>query len=347
MNLLKRMPALLMAILMLALAVPAVSETGMISPEEIRTGDVLCFGTPDEACGYDGKWLVLDGAHTNMGTEGLFLVSLNLIAGENGEPLVFRQLSGDPSVSFSDRGEAYAAEHPGATDYQDSDIQSWCSVFLEQHFTEAEQNAILPAYKSDEAIVIPGFTIPLPGAANGTVDFDPAENVLNGDRLFLPSVEEIISPVYGFADARSRVAQYKGEAAGYWLRSPHIPTFPLDVGFVFPFGAVMDYPVNAKSMFEMTSYARPACNLDKEAIAGLELLSEEKDTRVLRATFRDGEENARTYDTALPVIGEVMDLGKVFLTAVIIILFVLLAILALIVWLIVRSVRRRRKAKTV
>lgn len=346
MNPLRRTSVLLMAILMLALAMPAVSETGEISPEEIRTGDILCFGTPDEACGYDGKWLVLDGTHTNMGTEGMFLISLNLIGSDSGEPLVFRQLTGDPSVSFSDRGEAYAAEHPGATDYQGSDIQLWCGDFLKQHFTEAEQNAILSAYKSDEAIVIPGFTIPLPGAANGTVDFDPAENVLNGDRLFLPSVEEITNSAYGFADARSRVAQYKEEAAGYWLRSPHIPTFPLDVGFVFPFGAVMDYPVNAKSMFEMTSYVRPACNLDKDAIAGLELLSEEKGIRVFRVTFRNGEENTRTYDTSLPVVGEVMDIGKVFLTAVMIILAVLLAILALIVWLIVRSIRRRRKART-
>ena len=346
MHVLKRMAAFLMAILLLVLAVPSVSETGLVSPEEIRTGDVLCFGTPEEACGYDGKWLVLDGAHTNMGTDGIFLVSLNLIGGENGEPLVFRQLPGDPSVSFSDRGEAYAAEHPGATDYRGSDIQSWCSAFCEQHFTQAEQNAILPAYKSDDAIVIPGFTIPLPGAANGTVDFDPAENVLSGDRLFLPSVEEITNPAYGFADARSRVALYKGEASGYWLRSPHIPTFPLDVGFVFPFGAVMDYPVNAKSMFEMTSFARPACNLDKDAIEGLELLSEENGIRVFRVTFRGGDQNIRTYDTSLPVIGDVMDLGKAFSTAVLIILFVLLAILALIVWLIVRSVRKKRKAKT-
>ena len=103
MHVLKRMAAFLMAILLLVLAVPSVSETGLVSPEEIRTGDVLCFGTPEEACGYDGKWLVLDGAHTNMGTDGIFLVSLNLIGGENGEPLVFRQLPGDPSVTFSDQ----------------------------------------------------------------------------------------------------------------------------------------------------------------------------------------------------------------------------------------------------
>ena len=349
MRFMTRKAAVLLAVLMLVFALPVVSEETHLPEsagrEEIRNGDVLCFGEPNEDLGFDGKWLVLDSAHTNTGEEGIFLVSLNLIGEENGESVLFRQLDGDPSVSFSDRGEAYAAEHPGATDYRGSDIQAWCGNFLKTHFTEAEQNALLPVYHSDEAIVIPGFTIPLPGAANGTVDFDPAENVLDGDRLFLLSVEEITSEAYGFTDARSRVALYKGEAAGYWLRSPHIPTFPLDVGFVFPFGAVMDYPVNAKSMYEITAYARPACNLDRDAIAGLELLSEENGVRIFRVTVQGGEPNTRTYDTSLPAVGNVMDLGRMFLVAVTAVLFVLLVLIGLIVWLIVRGVRKRRKAR--
>ena len=344
-----RNAAVLLVFLILMLALPAVSEQAH-SPEQIpadmvQNGDVLCFGEPDDGSGFDGKWLVLDSAYTNTGEEGMFLVSLNLIGGESGESVLFRQLDGDPSVSFSDRGEAYAAKHPGATDYRGSDIQAWCGSFLKTHFTEAEQNALLPVYHSDEAIVIPGFTIPLPGAANGTVDFDPAENVLDGDRLFLLSVEEITSEAYGFTDACSRVALYKGETAGYWLRSPHIPTFPLDVGFVFPFGAVMDYPVNAKSMYEMTSYARPACNLDRNAVADLELLSEKEGVRIFRVTMKGDRANTREYDTSLPAVGKVMDLGRVFLFAAIAIIIVLFALIGFMVWLIVRGVRKRRKAR--
>ena len=50
-------------------------ETG--GQEKIKAGDILCFGTPDEACGFDGKWLVLDSEQTNTGGEGMFLVSLS------------------------------------------------------------------------------------------------------------------------------------------------------------------------------------------------------------------------------------------------------------------------------
>ncbi len=341
MKLIKRFAALLLAAALLTAALPVTAD----GTDKIKAGDVVCFGTPDEKCGFDGKWLVLDETHTSTGADGMFLLSLNLIGGEDGGTLLFRDI-GDVSVSFSDRGEAFAAEHPGATDYQGSDIQAWCETFLSSHFTEGEQEALLSTHKSDDAIVIPGFSIPLPGAANGTVDFDPAESVLQGDRLFIPSVEELTSEAYGFADNRARVAQYRGIDAGYWLRSPHIPTFPLDVGFVFPFGAVMDYPVNAKSMFDMTTYARPACNLDAAAVTGLEKLSEENGVTVWRITVRGDAPNTRAYDTSLPVIGEVMDLGRMFRTVVFSVLGVIVLLLALLVFFIVRTVKKRRRKNT-
>jgi hypothetical protein len=319
-------------IILFSSAISVTAESG------VKAGDIICFGSPDEVSGFDGRWLVLDSDHTNTGEDGMFLVSLSLVGDKNGEPLVFRSIEG-VSVSFSDRGEDYAASHPGVTDYRGSDIEMWCAGFPEKYLSEAESAALIPTYKSDEAIVIPGFTIPLPGAANGTVDFDPAENVLDGDRVFILSVGEATS--YGFTDNRSRVALFKGEAGGWWLRSPHIPTFPLDVGFVFSFGAVMDYPVNAKSMYEMTTYARPACNIDASKITSLEAIGEENGVTIWRAGF--GEANTRDYDTSLPVIGEQMDLGQMLRTAIVIAVCVLAAITALIVFLIVRAVRRRRK----
>ena len=333
---LKHLTAALLALLMLlTVSLPAVADGG------VQAGDVLCFGSPDEASGFDGRWLVLDAEHTNTGEDGMFLVSLSLVGGENGEALLFRDI-GEVSVSFSDTGKSYAAEHPGVTDYRDSEIRLWCERFPESYLSEAEQAALLPVWKSDAAIVIPGLDIPLPGATGGTVDFDPAENVLDGDRVFLLSVEEATG--YVFSDARSRVALFKGEAAGYWLRSPHIPTFPLDVGFVFPFGAVMDYPVNARSLYEMTTYARPACNLDRAKISGLEAIGGENGVTIWRVSF-DGENNTRSYDTSLPEVGEVKDLNRMIRTALTVILLVLAALLALIVWLIVRAVRKRKARK--
>ena len=220
-------------------------------------------------------------------------------------------------------------------------IQIWCDAFLQEHFSEAERLALLPTVKSDEGIVIPGFGIPLPGATGGTVDFDPVETALDGDRLFLLSVEEVTNKAYGFADNASRVAQYKGANSGYWLRSPHIPTFPLDVGFVFSFGTVMDYPVNANAMFRMNTYARVACNLDSGSIESAEKLKFEDGTTIWRLTMCGDEHNGRDYDLSLPVIGEVLDLAGLVRTAATTAICVIVALIALIVWLIIR--RKRKK----
>ena len=326
-----------LALLLTGLLLPAAAE----APAQIRQGDVVCFGTPDDACGFDGKWLVLDAEHTNTGEPGMFLVSLSLIGNEEGQTLLFRDI-GDVEVSFADRGEAFAAEHPGAQDYQGSEIQLWCEDFAKSHLTEAEYDALLPTSKSDAGAVIPGFGIPLPGATAGTVDFDPVADILNGDRLFLLSAEEVTNAQYGFTDARSRVALHEGTAEGYWLRSPHIPTFPLDVGFVFPFGAVMDFPVNGQFAFEMNPYARPACNLDSGRISDVEALAVNGDVTVWRLSM--GEANGRNYDTSLPEIGEVMDLNAMLRTALIVIACVL-AVLAVLIVLLVRHLIRRHRAK--
>ncbi len=285
---------------------------------------------------------MLDSAHTSTGEDGLFAASLGLIGDAQGGPLLFRDI-GDVTVSFSNRGEAWAAAHPGATAYRDSDIRRWCGALLESRFSDAERQAMLPTFKSDGGIAIPGFSIPLPGAAGGTVDFDPAEGILDGDRLFLLSAEEVTAARCGFPDNRSRVALYKGEAQGYWLRSPHIPTFPLDVGFVFSFGAVMDYPVNGRSMFTMPTYARVACNLDRERIAGLEKLAEDGQTAIWRVTFRGDAPNAQAYDLVLPQIGEVPDVQRIISIALPAAGVLILALLGLIVWLTARHFRRKRK----
>lgn len=332
-------------LIILAAVLLLISSAPAYAADSIKTGDILCFGTPDEACGFDGKWLVLDAEHTNTGEDGLFLVSLNLIGDEQGSILVYRTLDEDVSVSFRDTGGAYASTHPGVLDYHGSDLQQWSMEFLSKHFTEAEQQALLPTDKSDEAIVIPGFGIPLPGATAGTVDFDPAENVLSGDKLFPLSVEEVTNEQYGFTDNRSRVALYKGKAEGYWLRSPHIATFPLDVGFVFSFGSVMDFAVNTKTMFAQDTYARLACNLDRNAITSLEALSATGDQAIWRVSFAD-EENTREYDLSLPVIGKVMDLNRTIKTVFIIIVMIIAALLLLIIRIICKTVRKKKKVRS-
>ena len=266
---------------------------------QIKAGDILCFGTPDEASGFDGKWLVLDPDHTNTGEDGIFVVSLNLVGNDQGAPLLFRDI-GDVTVSFADRGEAFAQDHPGSNDYQGSDIQQWCAEFPAHFLRNGEQQALMPTAKSDSEISIPASGMPTSNAANASVDFSAAESILNGDTIFLLSAEEITNEAYGFTDQNSRVALFKGAAAGYWLRSPHTPSFPLDVGFVFSFGAVMDFPVNAKFMYSMSTYARPACNLDRTKIADVEELYTEESTTVWRITFQGDTPNEQAYDLSWP-----------------------------------------------
>lgn len=340
MKMLKKVISFAVATMLLTVcAVPAFASENAA----IQTGDIVCFGETDEACGFDGKWLVLDSQHTNTGEPGMYLVALNLIGDEQGGGILFRDI-GDVSVSFSNRGEDFAAEHPGSTDYQGSDIQAWCETFAQTHLSQAEYAALLPTQKSDAAATIPGLGIPLPGATGGTVDFSPAENILNGDRLFLLSAEEIMNPAYGFTDGSARIAQFKGTAQGYWLRSPHIPTFPLDVGFVFGFGAVMDFPVNANFMFDMGHYARPACNLDSDKIAAAEVLAVSGEKTVWRLSFRDGEPNERQYDTTLPERVEAMDLAAMAKKALIAV-SVVLVVLVLLIVLLVRHIVRKHKNK--
>ena len=68
--------------------------------QQIEQGDVLIFGKSDS---FDGQWLVLDAENTNMGTDGMFLASENLLGSQDGDTLLFRDI-GDVSVSFADRG---------------------------------------------------------------------------------------------------------------------------------------------------------------------------------------------------------------------------------------------------
>lgn len=330
------------AVMMLLLV--TMMPLALAAEQTIQTGDIVCFGEADEACGFDGKWLVLDSQHTNTGEDGMYLVALNLIGDEQGNGILFRDI-GDVSVSFSNRGENFAAEHPGSTDYQGSDIQVWCETFAQTHLNQAEYGALLPTWKSDEAATIPGLGIPLPGATGGTVDFSAAPNILDGDRLFLLSAEEIMNPAYGFTDGSARIAQFRGTPQGYWLRSPHIPTFPLDVGFVFGFGAVMDFPVNANFMFDMGHYARPACNLDSSKIAAAEVLAVNGEKTIWRLSFRDGEQNERQYDTALPERVEAMDLAAMAKKALIAVAVVLVVLVVLIVLLVRKAVRKHKKRK--
>lgn len=256
--------------------VHAAGQTAPLSG--IRDDDLVYFGTPDDATHFDGAWRVLDSEKTNTGEPGMFLLSENLIGSDTGGGVFFRN-----------------ERDPKSNDYQDSDAQKWCSHFLETTFSEAEKAAILPTYKSDAAFAKEHiFETPFSAADSGggmraVVNFDAAEHILDGDKIFLLSAEEADSIRYGFDGNAARVAGFDGVAASWWLRSPHDPSFPVDVGIVFFNGWLLDFFENQDNVFGTGPvYMRPALNLDRSKVVFAEEVAEGEWVLVLEGESPDG-----------------------------------------------------------
>lgn len=212
--------------------------------EEIKVGDILYFGIPDEEICFDGGFRVLDNKKTNTKEEGMFLCSENLIGSSKKTGMYFLN-----------------EKNPTDNLYIDSDAQKWCRTFVATHFNEAEQELMIATYKDDDKYDKDACF----GGKNKIteVNFDPLENALSGDKLFIMSAEEADNPDYGFVTDENRLASFDGIATAYWLRSPHIDTFPIDVGLVFFNGWLMDYFENQDSVFGLSPICmRPAFNLD-------------------------------------------------------------------------------------
>ena len=104
----------------------------------------------------------------------------------------------------------------------------------------------------------------------------------------------------------------------------------------------MDFAVNTKTMFAQNTYARLACNLNRDAIASLEELSSADGKTIFRVSF-EGENNTREYDLSLPVVGKVMDLNRMIKIVFYAVIFLAAALMVLIILLITRFVRKRKK----
>ena len=146
------------------------------------------------------KWRVLD-TKTNTGDEGLFLLSESILQND---------------VYFS---QNYSKA------YQGSDAQAWCKDFageqgaqenVKDAFTAAELDAIIATVKSDEA----GYFVEDWGLRSEKSE--AVENILNGDKVFCLSIDEIGNSNFGF-DRNNGVKQKAyysdGGARNYWLRS--------------------------------------------------------------------------------------------------------------------------------
>ena len=137
------------------------------------------------------------------------------------------------------------------TAYNGSNAQTWCGALL-TGFTENEQNVVLATVKSDAA-----------STNDRNLQFPAVENILNGDKVFLPSVEEMKNAKYGFSSENDLIAYHDGSTAGeWWMRSAGTGNSVADAEYN---GARTEYKIYTK-LANGHSYARPAFNLSKNDV---------------------------------------------------------------------------------
>lgn len=188
--------------------------------------DYIYFGNwtalDDNTASVPIKWRVLDNT-ANNGNDGLFLLSEGLL--------------GETSFDSDTISDAW----------QDSDAKVWCEDFYNNGFSAAEQAAVLATTKSDGAHT----SISAPPD-----HFVASENILNGDKVFFLSAEEVENSAYGFTDNNARKASDM-----WWLRSPSAKAGDWSgAGFVLYDGTVVANNLNANLG------ARPAFNLDTSSV---------------------------------------------------------------------------------
>ena len=188
--------------------------------------DYIYFGTWDNST---VKWRVLD-TKTNMPNaqegDGFFLLSDALLGtGEFG-------------------GVEFDYTTPYTNDWRGSRAQDWCNGFYNRNLSTTEQKAVFATSKSDDPY-IDGY-------------FMGSKNILNGDKVFFLSAEEVRKAAYGFIDDNARIANYGDSAGGWWLRSPHRDYNA--AGVVNASGGVRAEWVND------TNAARPAFNLKPDSV---------------------------------------------------------------------------------
>ena len=214
----------------------------------------------DDLSGYDAKWGYNYLYFGKFGTDPILWRVLSVSGNATGNKDSLKQ--DDTPVSNDDAmfllSEYLLGQGSGivfnanGTAYQGSAAQTWCGKLL-TGFTENEQNVVLATVKSDAA-----------STNAGNLKFPAVENILNGDKVFLPSVEEMKSKGYGFSSENDLIAYYGGSTAGeWWMRSAGTGASIADAEYN---GARTEYKIYTKPAASGHSYARPAFNLSKNDV---------------------------------------------------------------------------------
>ncbi len=180
--------------------------------------DYLYLGNYEES---DIKWRVLDDK-TNTGESGYFLFADYTLG-----TTVFRT----EANSF---------------DYQGSVAQAWCTAFAQECFSATEQALLIATTKTDNA------------STGMFAEFDYTENILNGDKVFFLSAEEIQNADYGIQ------ATSTSSLSAWWGRSPGRKTFGSSGYEACVYTHVTNW-VTASGVAG-SSGARPALNLNPSKV---------------------------------------------------------------------------------
>lgn len=241
------------------------------------------------------QWRVLDD-ETNMGTQGLFLLSEYLLSDKGIAP----NSNGDYILSFGD------------PDWQKSDARVWCQNFFANRFSALEQDAVILTTKSDEFFSSSDYRNDIFDPDDTQIwsgsDFMAQEYILNNDTVFFLSAEEMETARYGFGTQEQRVfPAYKdsGIVSEGYLRSRRAEAVSYpgvidvsgggispDVGNAAAFPAFnLDYE---KVLFSSTSIGGKARNV--VGAEGLQAVSS-TDSREWKLTLKDPSRNFTAFLT--------------------------------------------------
>lgn len=149
----------------------------------VREDDVIWYGVYKEN---PVPWLVLDPNQTNMGTEGLFLLSRDLID--------------KTQVAFDEK----------STLWEGSLAQEWCTNFADTAFSP-EESELVPATDKYEPATYP----------NKLYGLTWREVELKGEKVFFLSVIELEQYFGSYSPENKRTVKVCSLESYYWLRSPH------------------------------------------------------------------------------------------------------------------------------
>ncbi|WP_423893290.1 InlB B-repeat-containing protein, partial [Filifactor alocis] len=215
----------------------AEERDGITSLDKLEAKEYIYMGVQGsglKGAGKEIKWRVLDKNTNNETTDGLFLLSEELLGSGN-----------DGGVKFDDSVLSIKPKK-----WKDSAAKTWCKEFSGEtqgektSLDDRELDAILSTNKSDKDYTSKGTT----------VEFPKADHILNGDKVFFLSAEEA-DETY-FKSMNERKAKYNGEVKEWWLRS-YSSSNPSIVN--------KNGEVNEGSAF-YSKAARPAFNLEKSKV---------------------------------------------------------------------------------